>query len=369
MAKTEPSMSVIVPSRGRTGALGRLLACLSQQELDRCEGFEVVVALDGSSELPPLCLQSEYPFELEVIRLDQVGICGAKNAAVARSRGGVLLFINDDIEPAPHFIEEHTIAQEAGHPIVLGDSPWPRYQDQTIFDDLMAHSKMVFFYHHLRGGRHYDFRHAWNLNLSVRRECVEGLDGPYVELLRPVYYDDVEMAFRLMGREPRVYFHPAAKAVHNHRYTPVSYFLREALLGVMAIELNQVNPDCFKGIFSGPFDRLVAHAREGMVLDVPDRQRVLARWVDLVAEPCPGEANQELIDALYLAHLPLKRRAFRCGLIAALNQSETPWRERLALASSSLAADPVFQAIIGPSDTQAEPAQPSASPLPCPQSA
>lgn len=369
MAKTGPSISVIVPSRGRAGALGRLLACLSQQKLDQCKGFEVIVALDGSPELPSACLQSEYPFELEVIRLDQVGICGAKNAAVARSRGGVLLFINDDIEPTPRFIEEHAIAQGAGHSIVLGDSPWPRYRDQTVFDDLMAHSKMVFFYQHLQSWGQYDFRHAWNLNLSVRRDCIDRLEGPYAELLRPVYYDDVEMAFRLMGKDQRVYFHPAAKAVHNHRYTPVSYFLREALLGVMAIELNRVNPDCFEAIFAGPLDRLVGYAREGMVLDIPDRQRILARWGELAAGPCPDKASQELIDALYLAHLPLKRRAFRCGLMAALDHPETPWRDRLALASSALSIDPVFEAIIGPSKIQAASAQPPASPQTCQQSA
>ena len=42
----------------------------------------------------------------------------------------------------------------------------------------------------LEAGGHYDFRHAWNLNLSVDRELFERLDGPFAAGLRPYMYED-----------------------------------------------------------------------------------------------------------------------------------------------------------------------------------
>ena len=170
---TQPAISIIVPSRGRVAKLCRLLACLEQQTIHPEETFEVVVGLDGHADGDTTSLPDRLPFHVHYLSLPHVGISAAKNAAIRHARGDVLLFVNDDVEPAEDFVHQHTVAQSAGRHLVLGASPWKRFADQSVFDELIAQTRMVFFYADLENGSHYDFRHAWNLNLSVDRGLLD----------------------------------------------------------------------------------------------------------------------------------------------------------------------------------------------------
>ena len=342
----EPQISIIVPSRGRPDRLATLIRHLAEQDLDAGQAFELIVALDGdAAEVDALPQSSD--FALHYIDLPQVGIAAAKNAAASRAVGQVLLFVNDDIEPEHDFVREHLAAQIAGHRVVLGDSPWRRYADQAVLDELVARTRMIFFYGDLHAHKPCNFRHAWNLNLSVNRELLGARAGaPFDERFRPCMYEDIEMAYRIVGERNHVTYHPAARARHNHRYTLAGYFEREAMLGVMAPELFRANPSCFEAIFRCGLDALVAAARHGVALDVPDALRVLDTlmgWTGRPAQDCPTEQ----LDVLYHLHLPLKRRAFRLGLLAGARRPAPPWPRRWDIARGALHNDEVFGDLIG----------------------
>ncbi|GJM25977.1 MAG: hypothetical protein DHS20C16_23920 [Phycisphaerae bacterium] len=327
--------------------MGRLLAFLGKQRLDDGLSFEVVVALDGKGSTPAkleesLTLADGRVADVRCLPLERVGISAAKNAAVAAARGDVLLFVNDDIEPWPDFVQRHADAHAAGHEVVLGYSPWVIYPDQTIFDEMIARTRMVFFYSDLKRGKSYGFRHAWNLNLSVARSLVEKLDGPFCESLQPVFYDDVEFAHRMIGDDERVFYASDAVALHRHRYTLASYFGREALLGVMAHSLHRVNDACFKAIFAMGLDELVSDAGRVVEHDVRDETRALATVCDLGGQAIDHPVDERLVRAMYVAHLPLKRRAFRLGLLARQAAPKRDWREYPELAHESLADDAVM---------------------------
>ncbi|MCP4591039.1 MAG: glycosyltransferase [bacterium] len=342
----DPLISIIVPSRGRVEHLTRLLDCLSRQDIGPGESFEVLVGLDGCTEQERAALPGDYPFPLEYLPLPQVGISAAKNAAAAHARGRIYLLLNDDVEPVPGFVRAHAAAQAAGHAMVLGSSPWHKWDDQTVFDEMIARTRMIFFYAELRAGESYDFRHAWNLNLSVRRDGLDRPTAPFEEVLRPCWYDDVEMAYRMIGDQPRVFYHPVARAPHRHRYDLRGYFERESILGAMAGQLCAVNPECFRAVFSQSFADVLDHARRGLDLDVRDQQRCLRLLSFWAARPWHDLAGCEdaggVLDVLYGLHLPLKRRAFRVGLLAAEQQPDRPWPQRGALAEEALRGDVVL---------------------------
>ena len=104
--------------------------------------------------------------------------------------------------------------------------------------------------------------------------------------LRPIFFDDVELAFRLTEGRAEVFFQPSARAVHNHRYGFEGYFEREALLGVMAPQLYGVNPACFRAIFGCDLADLVERARPAVDQDVPDARRTLAHLRVVADQPC-----------------------------------------------------------------------------------
>ncbi len=324
-----------------------MLTCLGKQQLDDGCSFEVVVALDGAGDgggesVDTMALPDRPAAEVRYLQLDRVGISAAKNAAVAAARGDVLLFVNDDIEPNPEFVQKHADAQAAGHEVVLGYSPWAIYPDQTILDEMVARTRMIFFYSDLKRGHSYGFRHAWNLNLSVKRSLVDRLSGPFSESLQPVFYDDIEFAHRLIGDEACVFYEPDAVALHRHRFTIDSYFDREALLGVMAHSLHCVNDVCFRAIFAKSLDELVRAADQAIKFDVSDETRALATVCDLAGYAVSHPIDERLIRAMYAAHLPLKRRAFRLGLLARQAAPGRDWREYPQLAKESMATDAVM---------------------------
>lgn len=337
-----PEISIIVPSRGRPERVGRLLACLDVQRGCPAGRFEVIIALDGCSPAQLDALPRDVAFALEYLKLEQVGISAAKNAAIARSQGRVLLFLNDDVEPELDFVRAHAAAQAAGHAVVLGHSPWVTYDDQTVFDEMIARTRMIFFYADLKDGRDYDFRHAWNLNLSVRRDLLPSGSPAFDEAFRPCMYEDLVFAYRLRGGAAKVHYVAAARAPHRHRHTLRGYFEREAMLGVMAPVLAEVAPECFAAIFGCALEDGVAAARAAVGLDHADKRRVLSHLRKATAPGVTGEVDHVLLDALYHAHLPLKRQAFRRGLLAALDHPETDWRKRSSLAVEALVADAVF---------------------------
>ena len=78
-------------------------------------------------------LPTESDLDVQHIALPRVGISAAKNAAFAEARGRIVLLLNDDVEPEPGFVLAHAAAHAAGHRIVLGETPWRRYRDPTVF--------------------------------------------------------------------------------------------------------------------------------------------------------------------------------------------------------------------------------------------
>jgi len=336
-------ISIVVPSRGRGPKLRRLLELLAGQVSGPGTDFEVLIGLDGEPPGAVDVAPDDYDYEVRLIPLPRVGISAAKNACCAEARGRIVLFVNDDIEPEPGFIRAHAEAHAGGEAIVLGSAPWKRYDDQTVFDEAIARTGMIFFYDRLESGGRYDFRHAWNLNLSVDREVLAGLEGPFASGLRPYMFEDVEAGYRLMGCATNIYYQPAAMVTHNHRYTLPRYLEREAMLGVMAPQLAKINPHCFAAIFGGDPGMLAASAHQALGQDVRDGQRTLERLLRVANRPAPVQDID--VETFYLAHLPLKRRAFRAGLLSALDRPEIPWHAREALASEALATDDVFEGL------------------------
>ena len=284
-----------------------------------------------------------------IIRLSYVlfhwsgwGFRRQRTRPVAKSTGRFIIFANDDILPATDFVHQHAIAQAEGNAVILGNSPFVEYENPNLFDVLVENSRIIFFYCHLHAEEKYNFRYAWNLNLSVSRDFLEKLDGPFAKELRPVFYDDIEFAYRLLGEEKGVTYRPGARAVHDHRYTFEGYFEREALLGLMACQLWLVNRNCFKAIFSADYQELAQQARTGLDLDIADGQRSLSWLMETCGKPWSYDCDRQFLQAVYTAHLPLKRRAFRVGLKAAGDAAQVPWQERIPLARKAMMNDPVF---------------------------
>jgi len=326
-------LSVIIPTRGRSDKLTDLLDALGQMEPATRATFEVIVVIDGDGEIP----DRHDPFPLRIITSPHVGAGPARNLGIHDAQGDALLLLNDDVLPSPGFIDAHVEALNAGYPMVLGDSPWQTPDDPSVFDDFIAHTPAIFDRRSLVDGGRVGFRFGWTLNLSIRRSVLDGIGPPFHPDLRPVYFEDIEFAYRCMGSSDDILFCKDAHAPHAHRLSMLDYFSREVLLGMMSVVLEETNPGCFAELFALSSREHARLCQPMLGVDFPDCRKILDRFVEIATKPQGSFDPMVLFDL----HLPLKRRAFRLGLCAMCTDL-VPWQERVSTSTTIAASDPLF---------------------------
>lgn len=102
-----PSISVIIPTYNREKVLRETLADVLQQDYP---DFEVLVVDQTPTHEPETdaYLQSlAESSRIQWLRLDWASLPGARNYAVRRSQGAIILFLDDDVQLPPGFLHAH----------------------------------------------------------------------------------------------------------------------------------------------------------------------------------------------------------------------------------------------------------------------
>jgi hypothetical protein len=324
---------VIIPFRGDATTLLWALDGFAQQILPGDISLDVRVGGDGCS--PPAYTPSleRANVRFTLLALPRSGVAGAKNLLLDGVRSDVLIFANADTRPGPEFVTAHArrlLALPDGC-MVLGSAPYESNAQPTVFDALKEESPMIFFYDRLKPHEYYDYRHAWNLNVSVRWSDFQRAGGFSGEL-RPYGYEDLDFAFKVMGEKQAVYYDPEAKVVHRHPMSLDDYLDREEALGSVAPNLARVNPTVFQSLFgTGDLDSIASDFRVWVSMDLASHRWTYQRLCDWVSQPqaALGEYRGRMLMTLYQMHIPLKRLAFRLGFLRGLELMEdSRWLER-----------------------------------------
>lgn len=227
-----PILSVVVPTYGRPEKLGVLLESIERQTLSR-ERFEVIVVDDGTPQ-PIELAPGRHGFALELLRQANAGPGAARNRGVARARGEIVMFLNDDAVLAPDLFEVHLRAhREAGatRVAVLGTFTFTSESREEPFTQLLADTDLLFDFVGLRHGALHPWQFFWTCNLSLPKAELEAVGG-FDPRFREAIVEDVELGYRLQQRGLRVLFRADAKAEHAHALGVEGYFRRALRLGV-----------------------------------------------------------------------------------------------------------------------------------------
>ena len=107
MPENQPTISVIVPTRNRAPSLQLLLESFERLTPPPVP-YEIVIADNGSTDETPRLL-AEWRVgapNRAVVRVQQPGKSRAVNAAIARSRGDLIAFCDDDVVADPAWLAE-----------------------------------------------------------------------------------------------------------------------------------------------------------------------------------------------------------------------------------------------------------------------
>jgi glycosyltransferase involved in cell wall biosynthesis len=130
-SNTKPLVSIVVRSFNRVAALCELLEALLRQTWSNLE----VVVVEQSTRVPADALARLAELERDprvvIVRRPPLGGARARNVGVERSRGEILLFIDDDDLPtSDHWVAQHVHALE--DPRCLGVSGRHIHNDEPV---------------------------------------------------------------------------------------------------------------------------------------------------------------------------------------------------------------------------------------------
>jgi glycosyltransferase involved in cell wall biosynthesis len=193
-------ISVIVPTFNRLELLER---CLSALEVQTYREFEVVVAVDGSTDGSVTLLESvkrRAPFALTVLVLPHGGRSKARNAAMLEAKGDVLVFCDDDVT-----LDRETLSRHAA------------------FHDLFKRSAAIGPLSFPDGQTRFPKRPGWvnwsGCNASVPRDAALEA-GLFDETLGGYGGEDLEFGYRLEKSGVKFRGLPDAGAFHHGARVP-----------------------------------------------------------------------------------------------------------------------------------------------------
>lgn len=99
-----PPLSVIIPTVGRSDCLAKCLRALREQTI--ADNIEVILVDQNPDGFLHQHIAGDLLKWCRVIRLEQPNVSAARNAGGQASLNGLLLFLDDDMEPGSEFCEE-----------------------------------------------------------------------------------------------------------------------------------------------------------------------------------------------------------------------------------------------------------------------
>lgn len=238
-SENELAVSVITPTHNRSRSLRRLLDALCSQSYAP-QLFEVVVVADGCSDDTVAMLRSyQAPYALRIITQPALGAAEARNVGARKARAPLLLFVDDDVEPTPHWIAAHVRAHDTmPGSVVLGPYPPVPRATRCLFRQLMRHWWLAKFAQLAAPGHRFTYQDLLTGNLSLSADLWQQVGG-----LDPRFRasgEDYELGVRLLQSGAPFVFAPDALGYH-HEYETMT------LAGALRRAYNEGRTDVMMG--------------------------------------------------------------------------------------------------------------------------
>jgi GT2 family glycosyltransferase len=215
-----PTVSVVIPTRGRPDALVSCLRGIGRTALDPA-AVEVVVAADGEDVAPPpdRCTGA---VALRFAEGPRAGPSAARNRGAAAARGEIVAFTDDDCVPSPEWLPELLAALGASPTSIVAGRvrnglPANRWAEAShvLLDSVIAS--------YARRRDRPGF--APSSNLAMRREVFASIGG-FDERFTRAAAEDREFCDRAFERGHRI-VHARAAVVDHHHDLDLRGFLRQ----------------------------------------------------------------------------------------------------------------------------------------------
>jgi serine acetyltransferase/GT2 family glycosyltransferase len=236
------NISVVIATYNRQDLLRRLLKQLDDQTVDPTT-YEAIAIDDGSKEDTRAALadlRTRYAHRIE--RQDNAGPAAARERGVALARGRIIVFLDDDMQVGPTFLEKHYEKHAAGDTVVLGRlRPDAKLSEMPLFERFYARVMARQNEELASGERPVRGHNIYTGNMSLPRELflkAGGFDPAFRAL------EDEELGVRLEKAGAKFAFANDAESVHGSDWNSMAKWMERAYRdGVYQTKLAKKHPD------------------------------------------------------------------------------------------------------------------------------
>lgn len=221
-----PDVSIVVCTYNRAASLRLTLASLDAQRTPADLTWELVVVDNNSSDATPAVVEdfaATARMSVRSLFVAEQGLSHARNAGVAASRGAIVGFTDDDVDPAPDWVARIATAIGRTGADVLGGRILPAWHEPppSWLDDRSFHGVLAIM-DHTTGMEVLDAYRTpcvWGANMAFRREVFDriGLFDTRLGLQGTLRYggEDTELVGRALAAGCRAVYDPAVLVWHR----------------------------------------------------------------------------------------------------------------------------------------------------------
>lgn len=212
-------ITVIIPTYNRSELLGKTLEGFCEQTVSPLL-YELIVVSDASTDSTHETVRRfKDRLPLRYLSQPKRGVSSARNLGLREAHSSIVLFVDDDVIPSAHLIEEHIrFHRERSEleSVLLGYVTW--YPEVVITPFMQWYGEFggLFGYSRLTDNAVGNPRYLYTCNISFKSEFLR-LYGGFDESLSVL--EDHELGHRLSKGGMKMYFRRAALGYHNQSFT------------------------------------------------------------------------------------------------------------------------------------------------------
>jgi glycosyltransferase involved in cell wall biosynthesis len=242
-------ISVIIPTHNRANLLTKHLQLLKEQSLPP-DSFEVIVVADGCTDNTAAEVRRlELPYRITFLEQNPTtGASSARNRGAAAAQAGVLLFLDDDMEPCRDLLWAHLRVHRATPGcVVLGYYPMQRPEER---ESIFTKRTRLWWAERLEARSRPDYRFSFydlcTGNVSIAKHVFEHAGGFDESMGKLASGEDYELGYRLLRNRVRFYFARDAESVHHSTVSWESELQRVKEDGYGQAVMARKHPELFR---------------------------------------------------------------------------------------------------------------------------
>ncbi|GAB4398713.1 MAG: hypothetical protein OHK0053_17830 [Microscillaceae bacterium] len=235
-------LSILIPTYNGAHKLPNLLEALAlQTDTD----FETIIVVDGSTDHTlELLKQNTWPLSsLNIISQDNGGRALSRNQGAQAAQGDLLLFLDDDMRPAPEVVARHkAFHQQQNHPCALiGGAQEDETRLKTDLQFFRAYLSKKWSTN-ASGKINAENPFLMAAHFSIPRALFAELGG-FDERLTDA--EDFDLAVRATEAGISIYFDPGIEAWHDDFITCRAYIRRQRQYAAAHRKLMDLKPELY----------------------------------------------------------------------------------------------------------------------------